>query len=97
MERRFAGRNSPFFGKDNIVPHYDPNAIKENLPVLGADGAHVGTVDHLDGDRIKLMKADSSNNQHHYLSVGLTASVDEQAVHLSANGAEASQFFEESG
>lgn len=78
------------------MSQFDPSTITENLPVLGADGTHVGTVDHLDGDRIKLTKADSLNQQHHYLSVGLIASVDDQAVHLSANGAEAAQLFEES-
>jgi hypothetical protein len=30
------------------------------MEVIGADGVHVGTVDHVDGDRIKLTKADSS-------------------------------------
>mgnify|MGYP003473203353 FL=1 len=74
----------------------DPNSIKEHSKVFGADGTHVGTVDHLDGDRIKLTKTDSVDGQHHYLSVGLIASVDDEGVHLSANGAEASDLFEES-
>ena len=30
--------------------------IKEHMEVIGADGVHVGTVDHIDGDRIKLTK-----------------------------------------
>ena len=31
--------------------------IKEHMEVLGSDGKHVGTVDHLEGaDRIKLTK-----------------------------------------
>ena len=38
----------------------DANAIREHMEVIGADGVHVGTVDHVDGDRIKLTKADSS-------------------------------------
>jgi len=37
----------------------DANAIREHMEVIGADGVHVGTVDHVDGDRIKLTKADS--------------------------------------
>lgn len=78
------------------MTQFDPKAITAHSKVFGADGAHVGTVDHLDGDRIKLTKADSVDGQHHYLSTGLIASVDEEGVHLSANGAEASQLFEES-
>ena len=74
----------------------DPNSIKEHSKIFGADGTHVGTVDHLDGDRIKLTKADSTDGKHHYLSLGLVASADEEGVRLSANGAEAAQLFEES-
>src|SRR5437899_1716667 len=34
-----------------------PMLIKEHMEVLGSDGAHVGTVDHLEGaDEIKLTK-----------------------------------------
>ncbi len=36
----------------------DASAIKEHMEVIGADGVHVGTVDHVEGDRIKLTKAD---------------------------------------
>jgi hypothetical protein len=36
--------------------------IQEHMEVLAADGSHVGTVDHLDGeDRIKLTHAESSS------------------------------------
>jgi len=34
--------------------------ISEHMEVIGADGVHVGTVDHVDGDRIKLTKKDAS-------------------------------------
>jgi hypothetical protein len=37
----------------------DLSQIKEHMEVIGADGVHVGTVDHVDGDRIKLTKKDS--------------------------------------
>lgn len=74
----------------------DPNSIQQHSKIFGADGTHVGTVDQLDGERIKLSKNDSVDGQHHYLSVGLIASVDDEGVHLSANGAEVAQLFEES-
>ena len=41
------------------MAEHDHSAIKEDMNVIGADGVHIGTVDHLDGERIKLTKADS--------------------------------------
>jgi hypothetical protein len=56
--------------------------IKEHMEVLGADGKHVGTVDHVGQDKIKLTKGDpQSGGQHHIIPVQLVQSVDEQ-VHL---------------
>lgn len=64
--------------------------IREHMEVIGADGAHVGTVDHVDGNRIKLTKADSGmgahSGHHHYISLGLVAGVEGDRVRLSANG-----------
>jgi hypothetical protein len=34
--------------------------VKEHMEVIGADGVHVGTVDRLENNRIKLTKADSA-------------------------------------
>jgi hypothetical protein len=62
--------------------------IREHMEVIGSDGQHVGTVDHLDGDRIKLTKSDSSDGKHHYLDMGLVDHVD-QHVHLSVSAQEA--------
>lgn len=59
--------------------------IKEHADVIGADGVHVGTVDHVQGDRIKLTKKDSSDQRHHYISLGLVAEVEDGTVRLSAN------------
>ncbi len=64
----------------------DLSQIKEHAEVIGADGVHVGTVDHVDGDRIKLTKQDSTNEHHHYISAGLVAEVEGDKVRLSANG-----------
>lgn len=62
--------------------------IREHMEVIGADGVHVGTVDRVEGDRIKLIKADSGSHQdhHHYISGGLIAAVEGDQVRLSANG-----------
>ena len=83
----------------------DTSAIKEHMEVIGADGVHVGTVDHVDGDRIKLTKKDSSaqveggtgahDGHHHYISLGLVADVEGDQVRLSANADVAVTFEEE--
>ena len=73
--------------------------IREHMEVIGADGVHVGTVDKVEGDRIKLIKADSGSHQdhHHYISAGLVAAVDGDQVRLSANGDAAVLLEEEEG
>lgn len=77
----------------------DTSGIKEHMEVIGADGVHVGTVDHVDGNRIKLTKADSGEGahkgHHHYISLGLVADVEGDRVRLSANGDVAVTFEEE--
>ncbi|MFT3965093.1 MAG: DUF2171 domain-containing protein [Sphingobium sp.] len=77
----------------------DLSAIKEHDEVIGADGVHVGTVDHVEGDRIKLTKKDSGEGSHkghhHYIPGGLVATVHEGVVRLSANGDVAVTFEEE--
>ena len=73
--------------------------IREHMEVIGADGVKVGTVDKVDGDRIKLTKADSGQGSHeghhHYISLGLVADVEGEQVRLSATGANAVLFEEE--
>jgi hypothetical protein len=63
--------------------------IKEHAEVIGADGVHVGTVDKIEGDRIKLIKADSGQGHHkgdhHFIPLGLVAEVENGTVRLSAN------------
>ena len=42
--------------------------IREHMKVVGSDGQHVGTVDHLEGDReIKLTRRDSDDDEHHFI------------------------------
>lgn len=75
--------------------------IREHMQVIGADGVPVGTVDHVDGDRIKLTKADSGfgahEGHHHYISRGLVAQVEGDTVRLSSNADVALTFEEEQG
>ena len=69
------------------------------MKVIGADGAHVGTVDGLSGGRIRLKKADSGEGAHkghtHYIAEGLVADVEGNSVRLSANAVGAVTFEEE--
>jgi hypothetical protein len=73
--------------------------IKEHMEVIGADGVHVGTVDKVEGDRIKLTKADSGEGSHkghhHFVDKGLVAGVEGNKVRLSANAAVAVTMEEE--
>jgi hypothetical protein len=73
--------------------------IKKNMEVIGADGVHVGTVDRVIGDRIRLIAADSGQGRHkghhHYIQLGLVADVESDTVRLSANAANAVTFEQE--
>ncbi len=75
------------------------DAIKEGMEVIGADGVHVGTIDRIEGDRIKLTRKDSGQGSHeghhHFLSKGLVAEVEGEQVRLSAKGDVAVSLFEE--
>lgn len=72
--------------------------IREHMQVIGADGVKLGTVDHVDGDRIKLTREDSGmrhHEHHHYIPKGLVAGVEGDSVRLSANADVAAALFEE--
>jgi hypothetical protein len=75
--------------------------IREGMEVIGADGVHLGTVDRVEGHRIKLTRADSGigshQGHHHFLSVGLVAGVEGDKVRQSATGENAELFEEEQG
>lgn len=75
----------------------DLSAIKQHMEIIGADGVHLGTVDKVEGDRIKLTRADSGSHSdhHHYLSGGLVAEVEGNQVRLSANADNAALLEEE--
>ncbi|HEV7437614.1 MAG TPA: DUF2171 domain-containing protein [Pseudorhizobium sp.] len=79
----------------------DAGLIKEHAKVVGADGARVGTVDRVDGNRIKLTKDDSGEGSHrghhHFIPLSLVADIEGDTVRLSANGDVAVTFEEEEG
>lgn len=77
----------------------DASEITEHMEIVGADGVHVGKVDHVDGNRIKMVRKDEEHGQdsshHHYVRLAAVASVDGGKVWLSADAANARQLFEE--
>jgi hypothetical protein len=75
------------------------SGIREHMEVIGADGVHIGTVDRLEGNRIKLTREDSGQGSHqghhHYIPTALVAEVEGDKVRLSANADVAVTFEEE--
>lgn len=49
----------------------------------GSSGVHIGTVDHIEGDMIKLTRNDSPDGQHHYIPVAWVERIEGNTVHLS--------------
>jgi hypothetical protein len=75
----------------------DLSRVREQMEIIGADGVHIGTVDKVDGNRIKMTKRDSGSHSdhHHYIAGGLVATVEGNKVRLSANGDAAAMLEEE--
>ena len=77
----------------------DTTQITKDMEIVGADGIHVGIVDHLDDGRIKMRRADRGHgldaDHHHYVRLGNIASVDGGKLWLSADAANAKQLLEE--
>lgn len=67
----------------------NPSQITEHMEVVGSDGQHVGTVDHL---AIKLTKKDpAAQGQHHLLPMDAVASVEGGKLKLNMPAAQAMQ------
>lgn len=66
--------------------------IREHAEVIGADGHHVGTVDRVEGDRIKLTKSENDpghQDHHHFISLSNVQGIDGGKVKLSVAGKDA--------
>ena len=59
--------------------------IKEHMEVVGSCGHHVGTVDHVDGEAIKLTKSDSTDGKHKMMSLSQVAKVEGGKVWANKN------------
>jgi hypothetical protein len=68
----------------------DASQIQEHAEIVGSDGQHVGTVEHMEGGRIKLTRNDpAAQGQHHYIHLDVVASVDGGTVRLTRTAAQA--------
>jgi len=75
-----------------MAQNFKTQDIKEHMEVLGSDGQHVGTVDHLEGaDKIKLAKNDpKAGGKHHFIPTAWIDHVDKH-VHLNKSANDATQ------
>ena len=55
--------------------------IKERMEIVGNDGRHVGTVDHVENGELKLTRSDAPDGMHHFLPLANVEYVDDR-VHL---------------
>ena len=69
----------------DIKPGLMVHARPEDRPIShdGARGIHLGTVDHLEGQRfIKLRKEDSADGKDHWIPLSWVDDIDDKAVYL---------------
>ncbi len=68
----------------------ETESIREHMEVTGSDGGHVGTVDHVEGQRIKLTRTDpDAQGRHHYIHLDSVAAVEDGVVRLNRTAAQA--------
>ncbi len=68
----------------------DPAFIREHMKVVGSDQQPVGTVDHVEGDRIKLARSDpQAGGRHHYIPAEWVERVDGDQLCLRQSAREA--------
>lgn len=56
--------------------------IREHMEVTTSEGQHVGTVDEVMDDQIKLTRSDSSDRAHHYIALESVDRIDDNRVYL---------------
>ena len=56
--------------------------IKEHMEIADSAGQHVGTVDEVEGDAIKLTKSDSADDIHHFIALDSVEKIDDNRIYL---------------
>ncbi len=68
----------------------DASHIREHMRVVGSDDGPVGTVDRVEGSRIKLTRNDpQAGGEHHYLHLDMVERVEGETVRLVRTAAQA--------
>jgi hypothetical protein len=62
----------------------DASQIKEQMAVKGSDGKHVGTVDRVEGNRVRL----ASGGMYHNIDLAVIDAVKDGAICLSKSAEE---------
>jgi hypothetical protein len=70
--------------------------IREHMEVIGSDGTRIGKVDSVDGERIKLARADWPGDSapgaaHHFLEISQVQAIEGDAVRLAITADQATQ------
>ena len=61
---------------------FNTSDISSSMEVTSAEGVHIGTVDTVEGLRIRLKRAESQDGLHHYLSLAGVDRVEGSRVWL---------------
>jgi len=61
---------------------FEKGRIKEHMEVRGPADEHVGTVDSISGDVLKLTRSDSSDGKHHYIDLKWVDRIEDDRLYL---------------
>jgi hypothetical protein len=65
----------------------DASQIKEQMNVKGSDGKHIGTVDRVEGNRVRV----ASGGMYHFIDLAEVDAIKDGAVCLSKSAEEATR------
>ena len=61
---------------------FDKMRIKEHMEVTDSTGRHLGTVDSVKDDKIKLTKNDAKDGMHHFIPIDQLDKVEDNRLYL---------------
>ena len=61
---------------------FEKMRIKEHMEVADCKGRHVGTVDEVEDDAIKLTRSDSGDGMHHFIALDGVDKIDDNRIYL---------------
>jgi len=76
--------------KANVGDGKGASSVKPHMDVIASCGMKIGTVDHPEGDTLKLTRSGSPDGQHHFIPMSWIDHVDTH-VHLKKNSVESMQ------